>query len=487
MSFIDKVNEIGYDYVLDRYKQIYGEEKFKIVFDMKKPLVLFIVKEKNPEKGFYKKLEEKELEAKNKRKDELLNMLTVTNFFFEDVEYPMYISTFYFAMFILTNNKPGKEPVEVTGLGPSSKKYLITDLKINRNINYIENVNVKDYIECEVLEKVGNKTIVLVDKPLPLLSMTHEHIGNILRKREVDGKGHLTRKEILENFNFLIQDLKRKIEPVVKVSKFEKLKNIIFNKDTESVVYFFLVNTLLSEIDDNEGLKSILSGYSKFDLKMLLDNFSVNRSEIPYLISDKVLEKWVEKLEKNEYHFNKYLDQYKGTKTFSASALIQFDKSKPFTDIITNITNKYLEDKIEIKNYLEKRNFNDNQITIYLKWLILFKTFYIFSTNKEIISIIKRGASFISSSEKINECFSIFNKLVYEIKGDNLEQELFKIITQLSKLDKQISSKGIINSYAFYQDKMTVDLIKNISSDLEKTETLNEEMKNFVVDMIVNI
>lgn len=503
-SFIDKINDAGYDYVLDRYKQIYGEEHFQKVINMKKPLVIFVIKENNPEKGFYKKLSESELEEKNKRKDELLNMLTVTDFFVNKVDHPMYISTFYFSNYILTNTKPSKNSVELSGLGPKGsgeKKYLITKLILNRVINYIENVNVKDYLECEVLLTDDNKSLVLLNKPIPLLSMTHEHLGYNFNKKskEISGTGIVSfnrnRIQCLEDLKNTIHILKEKIKSRKNVSLFDKLKKVLYDNQS---VYRLLVNSLISEIPSNnrEAFLSILTGYPKLDLCILTDYKARNRkNNMPYIISDEIICKWKDNLDNGEYDNNKiFLNKYESHKMFSSNSLeilkevTSVDKTKPISHIIDIIVKQYHNDNDEFSNYLiNNRKYTNEQKDIYFEWLVLYKSFYIFATNKNIINIIKGGSSFIGNHDKVNKILTMLSKIVNNMSGNDMKHEIDDIKNQLSTLDVMFSGKGILNNFMLEDNEMSIKLVKDISDDMQENEDINNEMKNFVVNLLINV
>ena len=147
MSFADLIEE-KHGYIAEAYKQVYGEEQFEKIFvKSKKDLILFIV----ADKGFYKVLSDKELNEKNGRKDKLINMITANEFFSKEEERPHYMYTFHHSFFIITPNKPSSKEVEITGLGPKKNGYIITKLAIQRDVNRIETVTVKDSLECKVI------------------------------------------------------------------------------------------------------------------------------------------------------------------------------------------------------------------------------------------------------------------------------------------------------------------------------------------------
>lgn len=501
MSFADLIEE-KHGYIAEAYKQVYGEEQFEKIFvKSKKDLILFIV----ADKGFYKVLSDKELNEKNGRKDKLINMITANEFFSKEEERPHYMYTFYHSFFIITPNKPSSKEVEITGLGPKKNGYIITKLAIQRDVNRIETVTVKDSLECKVIAQKDGKTIIELPDVLPLENMTHEKLGPeyILwpgGKEEMSGKGiddvkkrHENLKKLEINKESIKEQLRAKTKTEKAQGMFDSLKSKITGKS--DLFYPFLINSLLSEVPDSEMLQLLLTGYGKLDWLILSEYRANERKSPPYIISSKIFNEWYNKLINGDYYKNISVKHPVSRLAFNPHgkelfAMIQINMEKPFSNILKTIMESKQKYNVKIGEYLiTDRRYTKEQVECYLSWLNILKTSYLFSKMPPFaISGISTGLLFAGINNKKTEAgLKLLKTISNEMKGNDLQKEIDNISNKFSEIDKEITGKGMINTMLGEDTPMGKEIRKNILKNLNEMTYEQDDAKQFFVEALCHI
>jgi hypothetical protein len=498
MSFSDLIEE-KHGYIAEAYKQVYGEEQYeKIFIKSKKDLVLFIVSDK----GFYKVLSDKELTEKNGRKDQLINMITANEFFSKEEERPRYMYTFHHSFFIITPNKPSNKTVEITGLGPKKNAYIITKLTVQRDINQIETVTVKEFLECKIIAQENGKTIVELPKILPLENMTQEKLGpeHIMwpeGKDELVGKGidDVKQRRInLEKLKMKKKYIMEKLQAKVKTEKAQGILDKLKSKITgETDLYYpFLINSLLSKVPNGKILLPLLTGYGRLDWMILSEDRANERKSPRYLISSKIFNEWFNELKDGKYY--KHISVKHPVSRFSFNphsnelfAVVKLDINKPFSSILKTIMDSKQKYNIEIGEYLmSERRYTKEEVELYLTWLNIFKTSYMFSKISPFaLSGISTGLSFAGVNDKKTEAgLNLLKTISNEMKGNDLQQEIDNISNKFSEVDREIAGKGMMNAMLGEDTSMGREIRKNIIKNLNKMTNEQEDAKQFLVEAL---